>query len=54
MIDDYMLNKTLGKIQKIIVIKKFDDIKIFNDMDDNLPDDIALENVVILMVWHVL
>ena len=49
MIDDYMLNKALGKIQKIIAIKKFDDIKIFNDRDDNLPDDIALKNVVILM-----
>ena len=49
MIDDYMLNKALGKIEKVIVIKKFDDIKIFNDTDDNLPDDIALKNVVILM-----
>ena len=49
MVDDYMLNKALGKIQKMMVIEKFDDIKIFNDTDDNLPCNIALKNVVILM-----
>ena len=54
MVDDYMLNKALGKIQKMMVIEKFDDIKIFNDTDDNLPYNIALKNVVILMAWHVL
>ena len=49
MVDDYMLNKALDKIKKIIAIEKFDDTKILIDTDDKLPDDITLKNVVILM-----
>ena len=46
MIDDFMLDKMLDKIKEIIGIEQFDDIKIFIDMDDKLPDDINFKNVV--------
>lgn len=48
-IDDNILYKVLGKINKIINTGWFDDIKILIDTDDNLPDGITLENVVILI-----
>ena len=49
MIDGYMLNKVLDNPKEIIGIKRFDDTKILIDTDENLPDDISLKNVVILM-----
>ena len=48
MVDDYMLDKVLDKIKKIIGIEKFDDTKILIGMDDKLPDDVTLKNFVIL------
>ena len=47
-VDDYMLGKVLDKIKKTIDIEKFDDTKILIDMDDKLPNNITLKNVVIL------
>ena len=43
MIDDYVLDKVLDKIEEIIGIEKFEDTKILIDTDDKLPDDIALK-----------
>ena len=44
-----MLDKVLKKcrIKEIIGVEKFDNTKILIDTDDELPDDITLENVVI-------
>ena len=53
MVDDYMINKVLDKIQTIIGMYKFDDTKILNDTVDELSDNITLKNVVILMT-HVI
>ena len=49
MVDNYMLNIVLDKIEKITGIEKFDNTKILIDTDDKLPDDITLKNVVILI-----
>ena len=49
MVDDYMLDKVLDKIKKIIGIEKFGDTKIFIGTDDTLPDDITVKNLVILI-----
>ena len=49
MVDDYMLDKVLDKVKEIIGIAQFDYTKILIDMDNKLPDDITLKNVVILM-----
>ena len=49
--DDYALDKVLGKIKEIIGIEKFNDTKILIDTDDKLLDDINLKNVVILMTY---
>ena len=48
-IDDYVLDKVLDKTEEIIGIEKFDDTKILIDTDDKLPDNITLQNAVILM-----
>ena len=48
-IDDYVLDKVLDKTEEIIDIEKFDDTKILIDTDDKLPDNITLQNAVILM-----
>ena len=48
--DDYALDKVLNKI-KGIGIEKCDDIKIFIDGNDKLPDDITLINAVMLMTY---
>ena len=48
MVDDYMLDKVLEQIKKIIGIEEFDDIKILIETDDNLADDVTLKSVVIL------
>ena len=47
--DDYMLDKVLDKIKKIIRIEKFGDTKIVIETDDKLPDDITFKSVVILI-----
>ena len=52
MVDDYMLYKLLDNIKEMLGIGKFDDTKILIDMDDKLPDDITLKNVVILMTCY--
>ena len=49
MVDDYILDRVLDKIIKIIGIGKFDDRKILIETDNKLPDDIILKNVVILI-----
>ena len=49
MVDDYVLDKVLHKIKEIIGTEKFDYTKIFIATDDELPEDIALKNVLILM-----
>ena len=48
MVYDYMLDKVLDTIKEIIGIAKFHDTKILTDTDDELPDYITL-NVVILI-----
>ena len=50
-IDDYVLDKVLDKTEEIIDIEKFDDTKILIDTDDKLPDNITLQNAVILMTY---
>ena len=49
MVDDYMLDKVLEQIKKIIYIEEFDDIKILIETDGNLADDVTLKSVVILI-----
>ena len=48
-VDDYMLDIILHKIQKIIGTEKFDNAKILIDTDDKQPDYITFKNVVILV-----
>ena len=48
-VDDYVLDKVLDKIKKIIDIKEFDNTKILIDTDDILTDGITLKNAVVLM-----
>ena len=48
MVDHYMLDKLLDKIKKIIGTEKFDNTEILIETDDKFPDDITLNNVVIL------
>ena len=48
-VDDYMLDIILNKIQKIIGTEKFDNAKILIDIDDKQPDYITFKNVVILV-----
>ena len=47
--NDYMLDKVLDKIKKIISIENFDYTKILIDTYDKLPNNITLKNVVVLM-----
>ena len=47
MVNDYMLDKVLGKIKETVDIQNFDDTQIFIDTDDKLPDYITLKNVAI-------
>ena len=49
MVNDYVLDKVLDKIKKIINIIKFNDTKILIDTDDKLPGYIAFKNIVILI-----
>ena len=48
-VDDYMLNKILGKIKDLISTEKSVDTKILIDTFNKLPDDITLKKVVVLM-----
>ena len=49
MVDDYVLDKVLNKIKKIIGIGRFDDTKILIKTDNKLPGDVTFKNVVILI-----
>ena len=49
MVNDYMLDKVLGKIAEMKGIEKFDNTKIFIDADDKLSNDIIFKNIVILI-----
>ena len=49
MVDNYMTDKLLDKIKKMICIVEFDNTKIFIDTDDKLPENVTLKNQVILM-----
>ena len=49
MVDDYLLDRVLDKIKKIIGIENFDDTKILIDTNDKLPNNITIKNVVALM-----
>ena len=40
----------LHKIKKLIDVEKFDNTNILTDTPDKLPDDISLEDVVILIM----
>ena len=40
MINDFVLDKVLGKIKEIISVKKFGNTEILIDTDDTLTDDI--------------
>ena len=44
-IDDYMINKVLDKIKEIIGTKQCDNIKLFIDKSDKLPDGITLKRL---------
>ena len=48
MVNDYMLDKVLGKFKETISIVKFDDTKILIDTDDKLPDYVTLKNVILI------
>ena len=50
MVDDYIVNKVLDKIKKIIGIEHFDILR-FWLTDDKLPDAITFKNVLILMCY---
>ena len=43
MVEDYMLDKVLGKIKMIMGTKKIDDTKNLMKADVKLPDDITLK-----------
>ena len=51
MLDDYMLNKKLNRIKEIIGIEEFDNIKILAETNDKLPDNIILQNAMILITF---
>ena len=53
MIADDDLVKELDKIKEIIGIEKFDDTKILIDMDHIMPNNIAL-NTVVILIFNVL
>ena len=45
MVDNYMLNKVLNKIKKIISIEDFYNTKILIYTDDKLLEDTSLKNI---------
>ena len=49
MVDDNTLFKELDKIKRIGT-EKLDETKVLMDTDDKLPNDVTLQNAVILMV----
>ena len=44
MINDYVLDKVLDKINETKGIEKLNDLKSLSDVDDLLPDQITLKN----------
>ena len=50
MVDDYMLDKVLDKINGITGIVKFGNTRILVDTNDKLPNDITLKNAVIFFI----
>ena len=48
MVDDYMLDKVLGKVKLIIGIEKFNDTQKLTDTDDQLADEVTQKSNVIL------
>ena len=52
-VDDHMLGKLLGKIKMIMGIEKLDHTNILIEVDDKLPDDITLKNVVMLITFMI-
>ena len=44
MINDYVLDKVLDKINETKGTEKLDNLKILSDVDDLLPDQITLKN----------
>ena len=49
MVDDYVLDKALDRIKKIIDIEEFDNTKVLINKDGILPDNITLKNAVVLV-----
>ena len=49
MVNDNILDKVFDKIKRIVGIGKFDDTKILINTDDKLPNNITLNNVVVLI-----
>ena len=49
MVNVNILDKVLDKIKRIVGIEKFDDTKILINTDDKLPNNITLNNVVVLI-----
>ena len=47
--DYYLLNEVLDTIKEILGTEKFDSTKTLIDTDDELPENITLKSVVILM-----
>ena len=49
MVDDYVLNNVLDRVEKILGIEEFGNTKILFNTDDVLPDNITLKNAVVLL-----
>ena len=50
---DHMLDKVFDKIEELVGIEIFDDTKVLIGINDELPDDITLKDVVILMTCFI-
>ena len=50
---DHMLDKVFDKIEELVGIEIFDDTKVLIGINDKLPDDITLKDVVILMTCFI-
>ena len=49
----YIPNKLLDKIKKIIAFEKFDNTKIFIDINDELPNYFTLKNAMIVITFAI-
>ena len=49
MVDDYMIDEVLDKIKESRGIEKLDNTRLLIDTNENLPNDITLKILVILM-----